>query len=1272
MRNLLAKLALLAIFLSFPFALKAQDSASMTGVVTDATGAIIPDTTVTLTNALTGASYTQTTDSKGVYHFLNVPPKEGYKLSFSHNGFSVAEVANITLSVGTPRTQDAKLLAGTHTAIEVSADNQEVTINTTNASIGNNIDVEQLNNLPVQNRNTGITTLFSLQPGVSPGGAVTGARTDQTEVTVDGLDVNDQAAGTAFAIIGTAPIDSVQEFTGTVAGLTSAIGTGAGGQFQLVTKNGTNKFHGNINEYHRDTTTQANLWFSNNNGIRRTPLIQNQFGGNFGGPVWIPKVYNGRDKLFFFVDIGDSRIIQSTLVSTTVPLDSYRAGTINYINNGATCNDSSRLNTTPTCISNLSSAQIATLDPAGIGFNPNVLAFINARYPHANDLTLGDGVNTGGFRFTTATPNIDSGYVARVDYSLSSKQRVFGRVTLNRQNQIQASGVPQFPTDPVTHPTIDRSYGYVISHVWTIGENKVNQIYFGNNVSKLSFPDLYNPTGANQYALTGLSGPYTAFNGQQRRVPIPVIRDDFNWQVGSHSIGFGANFKFIKTNSNLINNFNFVGAGLAGTAIGSGFGVAHTATSAPNVGTRVRPADINAGGSGNVSHNDYDRAFALGLGVIGDISTNFNFNNAGVAQPAGSGGPRAYRFFETEAYIGDTWKVNKELTISYGLRYQTYSVPYEAHGNESVETPFSIDDFVHARQTQASNGVTGNSALPLYQVTLGGKANKGPNLYQQTYLDLAPRVAFAYNPSFARKTVINGSAGIVYDRTVINAINFLQDQISYLFSNNATRQFGSAKSATLNAVDNSLLNDPRLGANLAYSSSLNPAPTPIAHPLTPFIDGSGVPFGQAEGDTNFVIDPHLKDPYSIALNFGIQQEIPGHMVLRVNYVSRLGRRLLADADAGQVLEFPSGGQSLSSAFGSLTTQLRAGKDPESVTGLTAQPWFETIMPSNLGTTNGYANNTSLVADIVGQQGNNGDIADMLNSLAFVGYYDGFPTVPSNVGVMAQFGSNAYLTNKGNSNYHGLLTSLTKNTSHGLRFDVNYTWSHSIDNTSLTSNGNALFSNTGFICDVTNMRACRGSSDFDIRHSINSNFTYALPVGHGKTFMGSSPRWVDEAIGGWSVSGIPSFRTGTALTSYSAAFLASFDNTDPAIFIGTNKGDLKLHPQKVGATVYGFAGGVAGAQKVLAEFRGPIGLEYGQRNLLRGVNLVAFDAGLGKTFPILADNKLNLQFRADAFNVLNHPIFGNPSLAIVGNSNYGKITGMSNSPRVAQFSLRLEF
>ncbi len=1245
---------------------RAQDTASLTGVVTDSTGAVVTGTAVTLSNSSIGVTFTAKTDNTGSYRFTSVPPHPGYVETFSHDGFSAVQVSNMTLDVGIVRTQNATLNPGsTVQTVEVSAGSASVTLDTSDASIGNNISPEQLNQLPVYDRSTGINTLFIQQPGVDIfQGAVTGARIDQSEVTVDGLDVDDLATGQTFYLTSPAPVDSVQQFTGTVAGLVPSVGTGSGGQFQLVTKNGTNQFHGNLNEYHRDTTTVANTWFNNLDGLPRTPLIRNQFGGNLGGPI-------KRDKAFFFFDLADSRIVQSATAERTVPLAAFRAGTLNYINSNSGCGDSSRLNTQPTCITTLSASAVAALDPANIGFDAPELTFINARYPIANDLSQGDGVNTGGYRFTAPDPDDRTTYVSRVDYDLTPTQRIYGRFTITRRNAIES--LQEFPSDPVTHPFFDRTYSYVVSHIWEIGANKVNQIYYGDNISKLNFPDQYNPTGAAQYSFSGIDGPYTDYDGQKRRIPVPEARDDFNWQHGAHNFTFGGTFKFIKTNSNLVSDFNFVNAGLQGSAFSQG------------LDPTVRPPDINQGPNG-VGINDYDNLFADALGVIGQIYTNFTYNNKEAALAPGSGAPTAYRHYEFEAYAGDTWKVNKKLTLTYGLRYQFYSVPYETHGYESVPTQIPLNTFINDRLVQQKAGDTSNTGLPFYSYKLGGKANNGPALYNPSYKDFAPRIGFAFLPYSDQKTVVQGSAGIVYDRTVIDAINFLQDQISYLFFNTVYNNFGSS------TVDSSLATDTRLGASLAYPSNLNPAPQPVASPYTPYIDNTGTPYGLAAGETNFVIPQNLKDPYSIALTFGVQQEFPGHTIMKINYAGRLGRRLIADADANQVIDVPDytgkSTQTMAQAFAGLTTQLRAND-----TTLTPQPWFEDVMPP-YGVAVGAGDNTNLVAGMVSQLGPRGDIADMLYTLAAYSYYYGYTGfLPTNIGIPSQFGTNAYLTNMGSSNYHALLLTVDKNMSQGLSAEFNYTWSHSIDNTSLSANNNALFSNQGLICDILQPRACRGNSDFDIRQEVESNFVYELPFGHGRRFGANASRGLDEAIGGWSFSGLPSYRTGIAVTPYSDAYLASFDNADPAIFTGS-PADLrvKVNTDHSSNTVYGFAGGAAGAAKVLSEFRGPIGIEYGERNLVRGPGAFFFDAGLGKNFPILED-RLNLQFRADAFNLLNHPAFGPPGggptyggfngLNIVtGASNFGQITATNVQPsssgvtadgaRVAQFSLALNF
>jgi hypothetical protein len=1235
MRRLLLKLLVLIMALTFPTLLRAQDVASMTGIVTDMSGAIVVGADVALVNTATGVSYHATTNSQGSYTIPNVPPGPGYKITFSQNGFEPLVVTNVYLNVANTRTQNARLQVGSVAqAVEVSASNSDVTVDTTDATIGNNFNVKLVNDLPVQVRSDP-TVLFSLQPGVTAG-AVTGARTDQSATTLDGLDVNDIAAGQSgsnFQIIGHAPVDSVQEFRGTVAGQLSSGGPGGGGQFQLVTKSGTNSFHGNLNEYHRDTSTVANSWFNNNAGVGRAPLIRNQFGGNIGGPIL-------KDKLFFFFDYNNSRIIQSANENTTVPLDSYRNANVSYIlntdANGNACTASSRQNTTPQCIGTLTSAQVAALDPQGIGFNRELLAFVNQRYPHANDLTGGDGINTGGFRFTTPTPDFATNYVGRIDYNLTPSMQIFGRFSISRENSIQTP--VRFPTDPVTSPFIDRSYAYVAGHTWKIGSNKLNQFAYGDTITKFDFANTYDPTGTNVFTFgagttTLLSSPYISPSVQERRIPVPVVRDDFSWQKGNHLLTFGGTFKFIKTNSKLVNDFSFTSIGLGGNVLG--------------LNASLRPGDIQT--AGTTAASTYDNAFAFALGRVGAISSNYNYTNQGAVLSQGSGETRRYRFYQTELYFGDTWKVNKELTLSYGLRYQLYSVPYEANGNESVQNT-GFDAYFASRQAQSATGMSGDSSLPFITYNLGGKANNGPNLYAPSYKDLGPRFSFNYNPSYARGTVFNGGAGIVFDRTVINAVNFIQDQSSYLFQNSANRPYGSSD------ANASLLNDPRLGANNSIPA-LPTAPA-ISHPYTPFVS-NGTPFGLANSEFNTAIDPHLKDPYSIVFNAGVQQELPAHFVLKVNYSGRLGRRLLAQADASQLLDFPdvASGQLLSNAFANLTLAARAGRTPA------AQPWFENQV---------FPGATSVLVGALGSLISNGDFADFTQALAANGL------INSNIGMASQFSEDTFITNKGFSSYNGLLTTLSKNLSRGLQFDFNYTWSHSIDNTSLNANSIASSSGVGFICEVQNPRVCRGNSDFDTTQVITSDFVYDLPVGRNRMVASNTPLWLDEVIGGWQVSGIPGWSSGQAFGTVSNAFVAGFANNAPAIFNGDRVG-VQAHVHKTSTGQVNLFANPATAE---SDFTGPVGFTVGSRNNLRGPSAFSMDLGLGKTFPIYQD-KVHMKFRADAFNVLNHPTFSLPTASggpngsaggvnDITNGAFGQITSTTSTARVMQFALRLEF
>ncbi len=612
-----------------------------------------------------------------------------------------------------------------------------------------------------------------------------------------------------------------------------------------------------------------------------------------------------------------------------------------------------------------------------------------------------------------------------------------------------------------------------------------------------------------------------------------------------------------------------------------------------NLNASLRPADINTGATlQNQANQTYDQAFAFMLGRIGNVQSDFNYNTAGTALPQLTGDQRIYQNYQTELYAGDTWKVTPELTLSYGVNYQFFSVPYETRGLESTET-MSFNQYMSDRLAQSAAGLTGPNAVPLMAYVLGGKANNGPPIFQPQHDLFAPRFAFAYNPDFDKKTVFNGSIGIVYDRTVVNAIQQIQDADSYLF-----QQTKSTSEGIPGDPYDSIRTDPRLDANNGISTVSITAPASPKAPYEPFVN-NGVPFGLQNGLAfNAAIDPALKTPYSISYNAGIQHTFDGDMVLKLSYAGRLGRRLLAQADANQILDFPdaASGQMLSAAFAAITTQIRAGQNP---TSLAAQPWFEHLLPAGYGAANPaldsngnviqFANNTQYLAYNFGGLVHNGDFGDFVQALSNF--------TPLNVGSAAQFSENSFYTSKGFSSYNAMLVSLQKNLSHGLQFDVNYTWAHSIDNVSFFANstGDTGIGGVGLICDDIRPRECRANSDFDINNYVTADATYQLPFGSHRAFLSNLPGWADEAIGGWDLSGITDWHTGLAWGTNSDAFDASYSNDAPGILVGP-KSAVATHLQKLAGGGVNIFGNQAAAR---AAYVGPIGFQIGSRNGLRG-------------------------------------------------------------------------
>jgi hypothetical protein len=1233
--------------------LHAQQFSSVSGVVSDKSGGAISGTTVTLENSSIGLHVVTTTNDLGYYQFLRLTPAEGYQLSFSKQGFSTAVLSGLSFGVSSAETHNATLELGSVSQTVEVKEAGESTLDTTDATVGNVINSREVTDLPIQAR-LNPASLMEFQPGVNDQGSVTGARTDQGNITLDGIDVNDQETGQAFVSTTPISVDSVQEIRTITAGETADYGRSSGGMINLETKGGTNQFHGNLREYNRNTLLEANDWFNNRDGIPRTPLVRNQFGGSLGGPI-------KKDKLFFFFDYEGLRDSQSVSYNRAVPTMQFRSGELAYVNDttnpatGKPCDGTARLNTAPTCISFLSPSQIATLDPQGVGADAALMTYILGRYPLPNDPTGGDGINSEGFRFTAPAHDTENLYTTRIDYKISDKQDLFFRANVARQGEDDFfnTSLEEFPGDPVVPVQKDKfeSYTGVLGWTWTISPRLVNTLTLGFVRPILEFNNQFQPTfPVEPFFSADVSSPYVGYSSQSRNVPVPEIRDGFTATKGKHTIDLGVDVKLTRVISGLTNSYDFVQYGLGG----------QLGTLDPS----VRPADISSDSS---AITNYDNWFPTILGRYAEISANFNYDKSQNALPNGSDKARYYNYDEFELFAQDSWKMRRDLTLIYGLRWDYHTVPYEINGYQSVPS-VNENTFLADRIEAGLAGVSGPDAIPFVSYSLGGPANHGKGFYSPDYKDFGPRLGLAYSPSFKDglmhavmgdgRTTIRLGGAILYDR-IAGGASFGLDQNTFLFDSNAVSACGISKNAF-----ESLLTDPRftaIGALPPASATCTaPAAPTITLPNTPSVFG-GLPLGTALGQgfpAFFQFDSNTKTPYAILFNFGFQRELPGDLILEVNAVSRLGRRLLAVGDAGQVVNFKdtASGTFLKQQFGLLQTQLQSGN-------VTTVPWFEDQMggtafcEANFGLTCAQTI-TTFLGNFVAK----GDLSDTVQQLAAAGLLN------FNVGLPAQTAANGYIGNYASSNYNGLLVNLRKRFSKSLQFKFNYTYSHSIDNVSAVTNNYVTYTGTGdgLVCDLTNLRTCRASSDFDARHVISGDYIYDLPVGRNRSVLRDAPKWLDTIIGGWSWSGLLTYRTGYPFTINTGAFPTDYTLDAPAVVTGPLQSGI--HTDANGNLQY-FANPTA----ALANLSFPMAGGVGNRNAARGPGFFDIDMGVFKSFQMPWGEKQRLVFRWDSFNTLNHPSFNPPATNTLSDtSSFGIINSTASVPRVSQFALRFEF
>ena len=1293
--------ALLQLFASH--AIFAQTgSSSVRGTVLDPQDRPVPGATLTLTNVERNITRTQTTDDEGSYVFSAVPPGT-YRIEAEAAGFKKASVTDVRALVETPVELNVKLEVGEVTETVSVVAGADAPLNTTDATIGNAFEQRRIVELPVNARNP--VSLLSLQPGVTRTGFVNGGRADQANVLLDGVDNNEQQRGLdvvtdeAFASVLRSTLDSLQEFRVVTTNPNAEQGRSSGAQVSLVTKSGTNEWHGSLYEYHRNTVTTANDFFNNaagsfapddfavitgqaREGDERAPrpqLLRNIFGGSIGGPI-------KKDRAFFFFNYEGFREASETPVVREVPLPTLGQGIVRY-RTASGASDPDCPAGTPAGVNCLTPAEINATYIAANGDTPGVnpltlavLADAANRYP-VNDLTVGDGLNTGGFRFNAKTPARLNTYITRMDFNLTDRQTLFLRGNYQSDNVTRnvyggpdcgidspADNIQCFPdTQPLTvwnHP-----WGVAAGHTWTASNNFVNRFTYG--FTRAAFTDS-GESNENRVTFRFIFAPLGYRRALSRVTPVHNFVDDVSWIRGDHTYSFGGNVRIIRNNR---------------VSLGSSFDDAIINPSFYNGSGSVvrRPfSDIDP-----AFRNDLRDALSSVIGRYSQYSANLVYDASGQLQPVGTPTDRSFATEEYELYWQDSWRMTPNLTLNYGLRWSTSTPVYERNGVQVVPTP-SLGEYFRQRVESSDQGVP---FTDLITFNPGGKVNNAPGYYEQDWNNFAPTVSVAWSPDFGDnwfgrlvgrngRSVFRGGFRMTYDR--------IGSQLAVNFDLNNLAGFTSARNINANTYDVTAGGANGLGPlftgfnpavrSLIFPGSTGPIPTNLVFPLT-------VP---ADEDQRIEVslDDTITTPYNYSVNFSYGRELGRGFAFEASYVGRFARNLLATRDIMQLnnVRDPNSGMTFYEAMNLLVDARYRNAE---ITSIQPIPFFEYFFPfMNTWWGDPTLTNTQAAYALIAPGSVGG--ADLTDYTFVQLLWDDRPdctTCPTSIGpgpgrfnnlfYQPQFGALSAFSTVARSNYNSMQLSLRKRFSNDLAFDLNYTLGHSLDNASglqaSTSYG------TAFIVNALDPEQNYASSDFDARHIINANWLLGLPFGRGKMFGMSG--LADTVFGGWQLNGIFRWNSGLPVQT-------PFDGGVWATNWNVQSNGVRVNPIRGNPTRTGTPNLFSDPTAAYRSFRNARPGEVGDRNVIRNEGFVSLDMGLTKQFKLPWEGH-SLQFRWEVFNVTNTQRFDALTIADLGldidpflggepSAEFGQFTSTqtplneTKAGRVMQFALRYQF
>ena len=1170
-------------------------SGRLSGSVMDSSGAVVPSAKISVTNENTGAQYPVETNAEGVF-LVPLLPAGYYAVRVEAPGFRLSEVRGVKVDVAAEHTlPPIRLeLGGVQETVTVSAGANVV--QTASAEVTSTLSIEQIKALPTAERNP--LVLLDLNAGVSDTGrtarTLNGLRIGFTNVTIDGINVQDNFIRTnSLSFLPNLPfLSQVGEITVTTSNQNASHGGGAA-QVAFISPSGTNAFHGEGFWTNRNNATAANDFFNNAADIDKPFLLLNQFGGSMGGPIV-------RDKLFFFGWYEGYRLKAGDPQNATILLPDARNGTFTYRDNSGV------------------TRKINVLEAAGVPLDPFVKGVLDRVPTSGNFTSVGDGLNTTGFRFNQRDNRTRDNVGGKIDYNASFAHNFTGSFHWNR--------------DIVDRPDIDGTYNvapvvqnddskklFSAAWRWTPTPHLTNEVRGGFNFAPGTF---INSEEFGSFVINNAAGtsfiftnPVEDFRNQGRETNTYTIADNLAWQKGAHSFRFGGSTQQIRVFSFV--NFDTIPVYNIGISTANTKGLA---------------AGVFPGGISAAQRNTANALLASLAGFVTSGTQGFNVTSKDSGFVPGAGENRNFSLNNYSFYGADSWKLRRNLTFNYGVRWEYIGRFDEQDG--LLLHPVLGSDIIGTLLSNATVDFAGS--------------NNGRPIYDKDLNNFGPNIGLAWDPHGDGKMAIR--AGY--------SINFVNDDAIRAADNATLGNDGLSSSSTLVGLTNTI------------SGGLPTLPVPEFKVPRTFTDQTELdPFA-----AGFAIHPKLVAPYVQQWNLAIQREFPGHTSVEIRYVGNKGTGLYRGNDFNQT-EIRANGfleDFIRARNNGFLAQAAGGAfDPRFNPNIPGSQQL-TVFPRTVA--GGLLTNATVRNRI--ETGQAGDLASIYFQNGLQGDVQFVPNEDIFVADL--------LGNGSNSTYHALQVEANRRFG-SLFFNTNYTWSKVLTDSSGTSQ--ARFDP---FLDINNPGIEKAPAEFDLRHAFKASFDYALPLGGNSRFSPSS-RVLNKIVSGWAISSFFVWQSGDpfSIVSNRGTLNRAGRSTNKNTATSTASGDVLssitgvfrqgngvffVSPNAIGPDGRGVApDGAAPFEGQVFFNPGPGTVGALQRRMFRGPRFFNWNFAVRKNTKIT--ERTGLEFRVEFFNLPNNVWFEvapNNNDPNVNSTTFGKLTTLDNEPRFIQTSLRFTF